>query len=87
MANTPQARKRVRQNEERRQRNQHHKSRMRTAIKKVEKAVANGDKQTAEANLAPAVSIIDNIAGKGVIHRNAAARTVSRLTRKVQQLS
>ncbi|KPV40637.1 30S ribosomal protein S20 [Thiohalorhabdus denitrificans] len=87
MANTPQARKRVRQNEERRLRNKHHKSRMRTAIKKVEKAVAEGDKQAAESALEPAVSIVDHVAGKGAIHRNTAARTVSRLTRKVQQLS
>jgi len=87
VANTPQARKRVRLNEERRQRNKHHKSRMRTAVKKVEEAVASGDKQAAEAALDPAVSVIDQVAGKGAIHRNTAARTVSRLTRKVQQLS
>lgn len=86
MANTPQARKRVQQNENRRLRNKHHKTRMRTAIKQVEKAVANGDKQTAEAALKPAIQQIDHTASKGAIHRNTAARTVSRLTRKVQQL-
>jgi small subunit ribosomal protein S20 len=86
VANTPQARKRVGQNEKRRLRNKHHKSAMRTAIKKVEKAVEQGDKQAAQAALDPAVSLIDKVAGKGVIHRNTAARQVSRLTRKVQGL-
>lgn len=86
MANTPQARKRIIQNEKRRQRNKHHKSRMRTAIKKVERAVAAGDKSIAETQLGPAVSLIDHVAGKGIIHKNTAARTISRLTRKVQNL-
>ena len=86
MANTPQARKRVGQNEKRRLHNKHHKSTMRTAIKKVEKAVDQGDKEAAQAALDPAVSLIDKVAGKGVIHRNTAARTISRLTRKVQTL-
>jgi len=86
VANTPQARKRVGQNEKRRLRNKHHKSTMRTAIKQVEKAVEQGDKQAAQAALDPAVSLIDKVAGKGVIHRNTAARQVSRLTRKVQSL-
>lgn len=87
MANTKQARKRVRQNEERRLRNKHHKSRMRTAIKRVEKAVESGDRKAAEEALQPAVSVIDKVAGKGAIHRNTAARTISRLNRKVQRLS
>ena len=86
MANTPQARKRVQQNEKRRLRNKHHKATMRTAIKQVEKAVAAGDKQAAEAALQPAIKQIDHTASKGAMHKNAAARTVSRLTRKVQQL-
>jgi len=86
VANTPQARKRVLQNEKRRLRNKHQKSRMRSAIKQVESAVESGDKQAAEAALKPAVKTIDHTASKGAIHKNAAARTVSRLTRKVQQL-
>lgn len=86
MANTKQARKRVRQNEERRQHNKHYKSRMRSAIKKVETAVRQGDKQSAQQALETAVPEIDRTASKGAIHRNAAARTVSRLTRKVQGL-
>lgn len=86
MANTPQARKRVIQNEKRRQRNKHHKTRMRTVIKQVERAVAAGDKEAAQAQLGPAVSLIDHVATKGAIHKNTAARTVSRLTRKVQSL-
>lgn len=86
MANTPQARKRVQQNEKRRLQNKHHKGRMRTAIKKLEKAIADGDKQTAQQALQPTVQLIDHTASKGAIHKNTAARTVSRLTRKVQQL-
>lgn len=87
MANTKQARKRVRQNEERRQRNHHHKSRMRTAIKRVETAVASGDKDTAQAELGSAVSLIDRTASKGAIHKQQAARRKSRLSQKVQALS
>ena len=86
MANTPQARKRVQQNEKRRLRKKHHKATMRTKIKQVDKAVAAGDKQAAEQALQPAIQQIDHTASKGAIHKNAAARTVSRLTRKVQQL-
>ena len=87
MANTKQARKRVRQNEERRQRNHHHKSRMRTAIKRVESAVANGDKSTAQTELGNAVSLIDRTASKGAIHKQQAARRKSRLSQKVQGLA
>lgn len=60
---------------------------MRTAIKKVLAAVASGDKSAAEAAYKAAVPEIDRMAGRGIVHRNKAARHKSRLSAKVQSLS
>jgi small subunit ribosomal protein S20 len=87
MANTKSAEKRIRQNAKERTRNRLHRSRMRTAIKKLRAAVQGGDAAVAQELLTPTLSIIDRTAQKGVIHGNAAARYKSRLTQAVQQLA
>lgn len=86
MANSAQARKRARQAEVRRQRNAGRRSEMRTEIKKVIKAIDAGDKTAAESAFKAAVPMIDNMAGKGLIHKNKAARHKSRLNAKIRAL-
>lgn len=83
MANTKSAEKRHRQSERRRARNNALESRMRTAVKKLRQAVGAGDAAAAEALLQSTLSVVDKTAQKGAIHRNAAARTKSRLTKAV----
>ena len=84
MANTKSAQKRIRQNERRRERNRAAKSRMRSAVKSVRNALESGDVETAEEQLPRAIEVIDRTAGKGMIHRNTAARTKSRLVKAVR---
>lgn len=86
MANTAQARKRIRQAEKRRLLNGSMRSSMRTACKKVVKAVAAGDRAQAEAAYRAAVPEIDRMARKGIIHKNKAARQKSRLNRQFKGL-
>ncbi len=86
MANSAQARKRARQAEQRRVRNTGHRSTVRTYIKKVIAAVDKGDREAAGTALQEAVPIIDKMAGKGIIHKNKAARHKSRLAAKVSRL-
>lgn len=86
MANTKSADKRARQALKRRDRNRDHVSTMRTAVKRLRKAVASGDAKTAQDLLGSTVKVVDSTAQKGVIHRNAAARTKSRLTKAVNAL-
>ena len=74
--------KRVRQSRKSNQRNRHYKSMMRTAIKNVLKS----DKKDASDLLTRAVSIIDHVCTKGVIHRNKAARHKSKLTKYINSL-
>lgn len=87
MANHPSAEKRIRQNEKRRDRNRSARSRLRTAVRKLRSEVEAGNKEGAEELLQPTLSLIDSTAQKKIIHRNAAARTKSRLTRAVNGLS
>lgn len=87
MANTPGARKRARQSEVRRAHNAAQRSTLRTAIKNVRKAIAAGDKTSAEKVLRDASSVIDRIADKNVIHKNTAARNKSRLSAGVKALA
>ena len=82
MANTKSAEKRIIQAEKRRARNRAQRSRMRGAVREVRAAVDTGDKAKAEELLPDTLSLIDETAKK-IIHRNAAARTKSRLTRAV----
>ncbi len=86
MANTAQARKRVRQAEARRIRNAGQRSNLRTFIKKVIAAVNAGDAEKAQAAYKAAVPVIDAAVNKGLIHKNKAARNKSRLNAKVRAL-
>ncbi|MGE5544625.1 MAG: 30S ribosomal protein S20 [Bacillota bacterium] len=63
------------------------KSAMKTAIKKFEAAIADKNKSEAEARLVAATSIIDKNAGKGIVHKNKAARTKSRLAKQLNSLT
>jgi small subunit ribosomal protein S20 len=87
MANTASARKRNRQTERRTERNQARKSRMRTFIKKVELAIAGGNKEAATVALRAAQPEMQRAAGKGVTHHNTVARKLSRLSARIKALS
>ena len=87
MANTDSARKRIRQNERRTARNQARKSRMRTFVKKVETAIASGDKTAAAQALQAAQPEMQRAATKGVVHKNLVARRISRLSARVKALA
>ena len=88
MANRhPSAIKRARQNQRRNQRNSMLRSALRTAIKKVVAAVEQQDVTTATTELPQAVRALGKAASKGIVHRNHAARKISRLTRKVGALT
>ncbi len=86
MANTDSARKRIRQTERRTARNQARKSRMRTFVKKVEVAIASGDKEAAAAAVQAAQPELQRAATKGVVHKNLVARRMSRLSARVKAL-
>lgn len=87
MANTPQAKKRARQNEKARKHNASMRSMGRTYLKKVLSAIQSGDKTAAQSAYTAAVSVIDRIADKGLIHKNKAARHKSRLNAKLKAMS
>jgi small subunit ribosomal protein S20 len=86
MANTASARKRIRQTKRRTERNQARKSRMRTFVKKVEAAIAGGDKQSAGEALRAAQPEMQRAAGKGVAHSNTISRKLSRLSARIKAL-
>ena len=86
MANSNQARKRARQAEKHRKHNQHLRSMLRTSIKKVAYAIAEGDKEKAAAAYKDGVPVIDRMADKGLIHKNKAARHKSRLNAQIRAL-
>ena len=87
MANTAQARKRARQSIKQNMHNASLRSELRTAIKKVQKAVGAGDKAAAQKIFQESVSVIDRIADKKIIHKNKAARHKSRLSAQVKALA
>ena len=87
MANTPQARKRVRQAVKARTRNSAQKSNFRSSIKKVLKSLAEKNKEQSNINFKEAMSIMDKLVIKGLIHKNKAARHKSRLNKHIQKLS
>lgn len=86
MANTAQTRKRARQAEATRKRNASLRSELRTAVKKVRKSVAAGDKTAAAAQLRESQAVIDRIADKKIVHKNLASRTKSRLAQAVRTM-
>lgn len=87
MANTKQAKKRVRQSETRRQHNASMRSMFRTYVKKVLAAIKVGDAKLAQAAMQLATPVIDRMASKGIIHANKAARHKSRLTAHIKKLA
>jgi small subunit ribosomal protein S20 len=86
MANTPSAKKAVRKIARRTSINRSRRSQMRTYMRKVEEAIASGDSVAATAALQAAEPLVMRAAQKGIIHKNTAARKVSRLTRRVKTL-
>ena len=86
MANTPQAKKRIRRNANRAQINGARMSRIRSFVKKVELALAGGDKQAAADALKAAQPELARGVARGVLHKNTAARKMSRLTKRVASL-
>jgi small subunit ribosomal protein S20 len=87
MANTAQAKKRAKQAEKSRIRNASQRSNLRTFIKKVIAAINAGDKEKAQAAFKVAEPVIDSAVNKGIIHKNKAARSKSRLNQKVKALA
>jgi small subunit ribosomal protein S20 len=86
MANTPQAKKRIRRNDRRAEVNGARIGRIRTFVKKVEAALAAGDKEGAATALAAAQPELQRGVAKGVLHKNTASRKFSRLTKRVAAL-
>jgi len=86
MANTKQARKRAEQSTTRNAHNTAQRSRVRTAVKSVRKAIAAGDKKAATDVFRKATGVIDSIADKKVIHKNTAARNKSRLAAALKSM-
>lgn len=87
MANTAQARKRARQNSDQRELNMSLRSSLRTAIKKVRKAIDAGDKTAAQAEFKTSMCVIDSIADKKIVHKNKAARHKSRLSGAIKAMT
>ena len=86
MANSPQARKRIRQAVKRRSRNASQRSMMRTRVKQVFAALDAGDKSAAETAYREAVPVLDHMARKGLIHKNKAARYKSRFNAQIRAM-
>jgi len=87
MANTPQAKKRIRRNERRVVVNKNRISRVRTFIRKVEDALTSGDKAAAGEALKSAQPEIMRGVTKGVLHKKTASRKISRLSQRVKALA
>ncbi|TFI57175.1 30S ribosomal protein S20 [Sphingomonas parva] len=87
MANTPQAKKRIRRNARRTVINRTRVSRIRTFVKQVEAAIEAGDKATALATISKVQPELARGVAKGVLHKNTAARKFSRLTKRIAALA
>lgn len=86
MANSPQAKKRARQNERRFEANKVRRSRIRTYLRKVEEAIASGKKDDAAAALRAAQPELMRGVTKGVFHKNTASRKISRLASRIKAI-
>ncbi len=86
MANSPQAKKRARQNDRRTLVNKNRRTRIRTFIRKVEEAIAGGDQSVAAEALKAAQPEIQRGVTKGILHKNTAGRKISRLSARVRAL-
>ncbi|MBN2283609.1 MAG: 30S ribosomal protein S20 [Deltaproteobacteria bacterium] len=87
MANHKSAEKRMRQSERKRQRNVSAKSHVKTRVKAVLQAVEENNATLSKETLSTAVRVISKASSRGIIHKNNAARKISRLTRKVNSLT
>ncbi len=87
MANTKQAKKRVRQSRKHRELNFSQRSAFRTSVKKTVAAIATGNKTDAAAAFKKAVPSIDSMVNKGLIHKNKAARHKKRLSAHIKKLA
>ena len=87
MANTPQSKKRARQNERKLEVNKARRSRIRTFLKKVEEAISSGDKNAANTALKSAQPELMRGVTKGVYKKNTAARIISRLAKKIKSIN
>lgn len=87
MANSPQARKRVRQTERRTAVNRSRVSQFRTQVKKVEVAIASGDQTAAREAFRTAQPVLMSGVNKGIVHKNTVARKISRLSRRIKALA
>jgi len=87
MANSPQAKKRARQNEARHAVNKARRSRIRTYLRKVEEAIESGDQTAAQAALREVQPELMRGVTKGVLHKNTVARKMSRLSSRVKALA
>jgi len=86
MANSPQAKKRARQNEKRFAVNKARRSRIRTYLRKVEEAIASGDQSAAATALREAQPELMRGVTKGILHKNTVSRKISRLSHRVKGL-
>ena len=86
MANSKSSKKRIRVAERRRERNKPFRTEARTFVKKAEVAIAAGDAEAAHAATVEAVSVLDRVANKGVIHKNNAANKKSAMAKKAAAL-
>ncbi|MCY4049873.1 MAG: 30S ribosomal protein S20 [Gammaproteobacteria bacterium] len=87
MANSPQARKRARQNIKQREHNMSQRSALRSSIKKFLKTISSGQREASEKAYRETVSKIDSATSKGLHHRNRAARLKSRLNNRLRILN
>ena len=87
MANSPQSKKRARQNVRRQAVNKARRSRIRTHLRKTENAIASGDKEAAQNELRAAQPELMRGAAKGIYHKNTAARKMSRLAARVKAMT
>lgn len=87
MANIKSAKKRILVNETKAARNKAIRSKVKTAVKKVDAAITAGDKAAAQASLINAITEIDKATTKGVYHKNTSSRKVSRLTKAVNAMA
>ena len=87
MANIKSAKKRILITETRTARNKAIRSKVKTAVKKVDAAITAGDKAVAQTTLVAAISEIDRACTKGVYHRNTASRKIGRLSKAVSAMA
>lgn len=87
MPHSNQAKKRLRQSEKREEQNRSMKSSMKTHIKKVVKAINEGDAEVAKKEMPTAMKRIDKAVKKNLIHKNEGSRRISRLSKKIDQIA